>query len=430
MKTESVFALIDCNNFYASCEAVFQPRLAGRPVVVLSNNDGCVISRSEEAKAAGVKMGVPVFTIKEIIEENNVAVFSTNYTLYGDISQRVMNTLASFTPEIEIYSIDEAFLQLQLAQDKLSFFDLGKKIKNTVETWTGIPVSVGLGASKTLAKAAGYLAKKIEGNKGVCEIPKDTEGENLLDHIRIENLWGIGEKYSLFLQKNNIFTALELKNADDRWIRSHLGVMGQRIVSELNGTVCYPLNNNPDDKKEICTSRSFGKPLKKFEELEVATVSYVSRVGEKLRKQNLLARKLLVFIMTNKYATGPQYVNYKMIQLPVPTNNSSDLIHYTVIGLKHLFREGYLYKKSGIIVSELIPEQGEQLFLWQKGDSAKTRKLQKLMDELNLKEGKSKVRFAVEETNEFWKMKQEKLSQAYTTRWNDIMKIDLDKVHK
>lgn len=419
------FALVDCNNFYVSCERVFNPSLEGLPVVVLSNNDGCVISRSDEAKAAGIKMGIPVFTIPEIIEKNGVKVFSTNYTLYGDISQRIMNILGSLFPDIEIYSIDEAFISLG-ESDPWELLETGTGIRNTILKWTGIPVSVGIGATKTLAKAANHFVKrKIGGDPWVYVVSEKTE--SFLKEIQVGDVWGVGEKYAIFFQKNNVYNAFDLKNADDRFVKSHLGVMGQRIVLELNGTCCYTLNNSPEEKKEVCLSRSFGKPLTKYEDLEAVTVNYAAGVSDRLRKMDLFAGTILVFVMTNKYAEGPQYVNYKIITLPVPTNNAPELLHHTLVALKHLFREGYLYKKSGVIASGLVPATGKQLELWDEGVHKQADRIQAIMDNVNTKKGSRVVRLAIENEGTVGKMRQEKLSPRYTTNWNDILKVEIDR---
>ncbi len=421
-----IFALVDCNNFYTSCEAIFNPSLKGKPVVVLSNNDGCVIARSEEAKRAGIKMGVPVFEIGSLIKKHQVHVFSTNYALYGDISQRVMTVLASLSPEIEIYSIDEAFLDLTgIPVDKPG--KLAEKIKEKVFRWTGIPVSVGIGETKTLAKIANHLAKSDDKNKGIMNLVDHPDKDDLLKQFPVGEIWGVGEKYEVFFIKSNIFSAYDLKNADENRIREHLGVMGQRLVLELKGTVCYPINQNPETKKEITTSRSFGQPVETYDELEQATTSYVTKVAVKLRKQKSLAQSLLIFVMTNKYAKGPKYVNYKIIHLPVATNQTRDLIHFALIGLKQLYRKGYQYKKSGIVVSEIIPEHQQQKALWDDTNREKNKKLMDVIDKINKKAGAGQLKFAVEGSDKSWKMRQENLSPHYTTKWSDILVVDLGK---
>ncbi len=420
------FALVDCNNFYASCEKLFFPSLEGKPVVVLSNNDGCVIARSEEAKAVGIKMGVPVFEIPEIIKQNNVHVFSTNYALYGDISQRVMNTISQMVPEIEIYSIDEAFIDLSfIPEEELESF--GIKIKKTVNKWTGMSVSVGIGPTKTLAKVANHLAKDDKKLNGVLSLVNPKIKEEILKAVKVESIWGVGDKFAQFFRRSSLDSAFDLLFADEYRIREKLGVVGQRIVLELRGTECYPLNENPETKKEICTSRSFGHPIETYDELEQATSNYVAKVAKKLRVGKSLAQSLLIFIMTNKYAKGPQYVNYKIVKLPVATNQTSELIHYARIALKALFREGYKYKKSGIIVSELVPDKGVQKALWENQDRDKKQKLINTIDKINRQAGIDTVKFAIQGQEENWKMRQHNLSPRYTTQWKDILVVDVDK---
>ncbi|OQX75064.1 MAG: hypothetical protein B6D61_11095 [Bacteroidetes bacterium 4484_249] len=422
----NIFALVDCNNFYTSCEKIFYPALEGKPVVVLSNNDGCIIARSTEAKALGIKMGVPAFEISETIKKNSVHVFSTNYALYGDISQRVMNTLTRLAPEIEIYSIDEAFLDLSgIPTKQLILF--GNRIKQTVLKWTGIPVSVGIATTKTLAKLANHIAKSKPEFNGVFNMLNHPEAKEILKSFDIKDIWGVGEKYTQFFKRNNIYSAYDLKSADENRIKEHLGVMGQRLVLELRGTVCYPLDVNPDTKKEICTSRSFGHAIEKYEELEQAVTSYVSKVAIKLRKQKSLAQSLLIFIMTNKYAKGPKYVNYKIIKLPVPSHQTTDLIHYAVIALKKLYKKGYKYKKAGVIVSDVIPADSRQTALWQEPETEKNKKLIEIIDKINEKAGIEKIKFAIQGTEKTWQMRQENLSPHYTTRWSDILVVDMDK---
>jgi DNA polymerase V len=419
-----IFALVDCNNFFASCERVFNPKLEGKPVIVLSNNDGCIIARSNEAKTLGLKMGAPYFEHQEIIKKNNIHVFSTNFTLYGDISQRVMMILSNFTPELEIYSIDEAFLDLS-EMPGINLSDYSQKIKKTIKQWTGMPVSIGVAQTKTLAKIANHLAKKYPDYSGVLDLINLPEKVKALEKVKVENIWGIGRKHSKFLMKNNIKTALQLKNTDDQWVKKHMGVVSQRIVLELRGEVCYPLDLNPADKKEICTSRSYGHPLENYEEIEQATTTYITRTAEKLRKQHSFAQTLIVFLMTNRFSKDPQYANYKIIQLPVATNDTIELIHYTVKTLKSIFRKGYKYKKSGVIVTNLIPDNQRQIVLWDEKDREKSKELMNTIDKINKKLGRDKIGYAIQGTLRPWKMRQEKLSPCYTTKWEDILTINV-----
>jgi DNA polymerase V len=420
-----IFALVDCNNFYASCERLFQPSLRKRPLVVLSNNDGCVIARSEEAKMLGIGMGKPAFEYQQLLSEKEVVVFSTNYTLYGDLSRRVMQVLSSWVPSVEIYSIDEAFLDLSFLPEKeLSRF--GKRIRSSVMQATGIPVSVGIGPTKTLAKAANHLAKRKSSGDGVTNLVSNPSLDQQLKSIPVSDIWGVGEHFDRFFQRTGIRNAMDLKHSDSFHVREHLGIIGQRIVLELNGTSCYPLDENPVQKKEVCTSRSFGNPLLSLEDLLEATTTYAAFVAKKLRDQQSRAASLLVFVMTNKYASGPQYVNYKMVHLSVPSNQTQELIHHTGRLLSAVYKKGYRYKKSGVIASGLIPDDGKQVPIWESVSDRRTR-LEKTMDRINRKSGQGRVRYAVEGFGKSWKMKQDNLSPRYTTRWQDLPEVNMDR---
>jgi len=387
-----------------------------------------VLAFAEGAKSAGVKMGIPVFEIEDIIKENSIHVFSTNYALYGDISNRVMNILTEMATDVEIYSIDEAFLDLtDIPPEKVTLF--AETIKEKIQKWTGIPVSIGIGSTKTLAKLANHIAKTHPDHKGIFSF-FETKNTEILQKITVDKIWGVGESYLTFFNKSNIFSALELSQADENRVREHIGIMGQRLVLELRGTACYGLNENPEHKNEICFARSFGHPLTDYTSMEEATVSYVSKIGAKLRKQKLLAGNLLIFIMTNKYAEGPKYVNYKIVKLPIPSNHTPELIHYAINALKKLFRQGYKYKKSGVIVSEVIPATGQQTGLWDNTDRPKNKKLIEAIDKINEKAGIEKVKYAVQGDEQKWKMRQEKLSPHFTTKWSDILIVDIDHVYR
>jgi DNA polymerase V len=423
--TNKIFALIDCNNFYASCERVFNPSLEGRAVVVLSNNDGCVIARTEEAKSAGIKMGVPVFEITDIIENSEVGIFSTNYTLYGDMSQRVMTILSMFSPEIEIYSIDEAFIEISGIKG-IDYLEYGKEIRETIKKWTGLPVSIGIAPTKTLAKIANHIVKSRKLDTGVLMLDNKVTPDILRD-IPVEEIWGIGERYAEFLISNGITNAFGLKNADVNWIRKHMHVVGHRIVNELSGESCLALEQVIQDKKDICTSRSYGHTLVEYDDIVQATASFATNCAEKLRSQKSCARVITVFLMTNKFAKGPRYVNYAIEELPEASNDSSQIISATVKALKQIYRKGYRYKKSGVIVSELVPEDQVQLNLWHHEEKHENKDLMKVIDQMNRKLGKDKIKYAVQGNEKKWKMRQEKLSQKYTTKWDEILTINLDK---
>ena len=408
-----IFALVDCNNFYVSCERIFRPSLENRPVVVLSNNDGCIIARSEEAKKLGIRMGIPAFEISELIEKNKVHVFSSNYTLYGDISQRVMTILSQLSPEIEIYSIDEAFLRLDRIR-LCSPREYALKIKQIIHQWIGIPVSVGLGPTKTLAKAANYLAKKHVNYHGIFDFTATGDIDRHLAKVPADEIWGVGEKYTTLLANNNILTAKDLKYASEKWVYSKMRVLGARTVKELNGISCIPMEDIAPARKAICVSRSYGRPVESYEDLEQATVAFAVRTAEKLRSRNLLASQWTVFIMTNRFAKGPRYVNFKTFVLPVPTSDTSELNRYTTRALHALYRKGYRYKKSGCIAENLIPEGQQQSALWDDVARRRHKALMKVVDAINSESGRGTVKFAIEGFEKKWKMRQEKLSPLYT----------------
>lgn len=416
-----MFALVDCNNFYASCERVFQPSLNGIPVVVLSNNDGCVIARSNEAKAIGINMGVPAFTIEEIIKKNKVAIFSSNYALYGDMSRRVMNTISQFVPEIEIYSIDEAFLNLK-GFEKTSLFHLGETIVSTTTRNTGIPISIGIAPTKTLAKVANKLAKKDPEKKGVMVLEDQQFINSILEKYPISDIWGIGHQHTKFLNKNNIFTALQFAHANKDWVRKNMTIMGLRTQEELLGIPCIEIETTPPDKKAICTSRSFGTMLSDYEPIAEAVANFAASCAAKLRKQKSCAAMLMVFIHTNPFRKDlKQYARNIIINLPVASNSSIELIRYAETGLKAIYKKGYLYKKAGIIVSDLIPENNIQTNLFDDINRDKQKKVMQVIDILNNKMGKDKIRIAQQGFSRKWKLRQEKLSPSYTTKFEDIM---------
>ena len=412
--------LIDCNNFYVSCERVFQPKLRRRPVVVLSNNDGCIIARSNEAKALGLKMGVPLFKAQELIEENNVAVYSSNYALYGDMSHRVMEALQEFTPEVEVYSIDEAFMGLD-DKDSQSFHARGTNIRGKVLQWTGIPVSVGIGQTKTLAKVANHLAKKDAGLQGVLDLtPVDVQTE-ALEKTPVQDVWGVGPAYAKLLKAAGITTARKLRDADRRWIRQRMTVVGARIVEELRGVSCLPLEQCPSQKKSLTCSRSFGVPVESLAELREAVALYMSRVAERLRRFRLAAGVVTVFINTNRFSTEPQYGNSITYEMAYSTDSTKELLEWALKGLEKIYRTGYRYKKAGVLLNQLVP--ADQLSRRFFGDAAfeRSSRVMKAVDEINRKHGRDTVRFGAVEPNSRWQTKFLKRSQCYTTRLKDVL---------
>ena len=417
-----MFGLIDCNNFYASCERVFNPSLNGRPVVVLSNNDGCVIARSAEAKALGIPMGEPAYKLKALIEANQVAVFSSNYVLYGDMSHRVMNTIAQFAPDMEIYSIDEAFLLFD-GFENINLKEYGEKIVRTTTRNTGIPVSLGVAPTKTLAKVANKFAKKYKDYKGVCIIDTDEKREKALKLTAVGDVWGIGRQYAKKLEYYSIHTAWDFTQRSKSWVRHTMGVVGERTWLELKGTPCIEMDKTTT-KKSICTSRSFGERLTELSPISEAVSNFAASCAEKLRKQHSLASVIMVFIQTNPNATNlPQHCKQVVLQLPVPTNDTSELIRFALRGLKTIFAEGYQFKKAGVIVSELVPERPLQGDLFDTRNRDKFNKVMTVMDSLNAAYGKQKVKIAAQGFDRKWKLKNERLSPCYSTRLEDVLEI-------
>ncbi len=416
-------ALIDCNNFYASCERIFNPKLIGHPIVVLSNNDGCIIARSKEAKKLGIKMGEPYFKAKNIIEKNNVRVFSSNYSLYGDISQRVMEILSSFTSDIEIYSIDEAFLNLN-GFENYELNTYCHKIRKIIKKWVGIPVSIGVAPTKTLSKIANLLAKKKLNYNGVCILKNLIEIKNALKLIPIEDVWGIGRKLSLFLKKYNINSAYHFSQMDRGWIRKNMGVVGEKTYLELNGISCLDLDLLPSDKKSCCVSRSFSKPIEKLLYLEESISTYGSRVSEKIREEGLVAESLSVFVLTNHFKRREkQYSNSIKMHLPFPTNNSINIIKSALEGIRKIYRPGYRYKKTGVILYGLSKHNTTKGLL--DCDREVSDSIMNAVDKINNKYGSSTLKVASEGLEKVWKMKRANVSPCYTTRFDDLIEVKL-----
>ena len=414
-----MFALVDCNNFYVSCERVFNPTLQGKPVIVLSNNDGCIIARSEEAKKLGLKMAEPVFKKIKFLKENGVHIFSSNYTLYGDMSSRVTETLSYFTPEIEIYSIDEAFLNLNgFTGDPES---LSKRILETVTKNTGIPISIGIGPTKTLAKIANKAAKQTN---GIFILKNKRQADALIRNTPIEKVWGIGRQYSKLLLQNQVKTAYDFTLLDDNWLRTKMKVIGLRIKKELLGESCVRLELIMPPKKAIATTRAFGKKTSELIYITEAVATYAVRCAEKLRKQNSVANLLTVFIHTDPFNPNePQINKSKTITLPVATNDNAELVNYAIICLNAIFSRDYKYKKAGVIVDGLQDEAQVQGNIFDKTDRKKQRELLQTIDKLNREFGRDKVKLAVQGDGIKWKLRQEKLSKRYTTNWNEIIEV-------
>jgi DNA polymerase V len=415
-----MFALVDCNNFYASCERVFEPGLNGRPVVVLSNNDGCVIARSAEAKAIGIAMGALPFEIKALLDEHKVVVRSSNYVLYGDMSNRVMETLRAFSPNIENYSIDESFLDLHHMHG-VDLVQHAHRIRDTVFQHTGIPVSVGLAPTKTLAKAANRMGKK--GN-GVFLIGDEATRVHVLRGMEAGDVWGIGRRHAFLLGKFGVHTALHLANANPAWVRSQLTVVGARLQEELRGIPCTDLELLAPPKQMICTSRSFGKMQTRYEDVEEAVMNFASRCAAKLRRQGSAANILNVFVETNRFREDlPQYNRSRSTALPVATSDSMELCGYAKVALRSIFRAGMHYKKAGCIVQGLVPEKEMQVALFDPVDRDRGRVVMTAIDAINSKQGRDRVRIAAQGYARTWRLRSENLSPAYTTRWSELMPV-------
>ena len=391
-----MYAIVDVNNFYASVEKTFNPKLKSKPVVVLSNNDGCVIARSAEAKSLGIKMGQPAYLSKKFFKNNDVTIFSSNYTLYADMSQRVMSILAGFVPEIEMYSIDEAFLNLS----SLNNFDLDKfgiAVRQKIYQWTGLIVSVGIAPTKTLAKVANKLIKKNQIKSGVLLLQSNNAIDDVLDKFDISDVWGIGKQHANFLKQNNIDTAYQFKNANEDWIHKNLTVVGRRTQMELQQFPCIGLDDAPAAKKGIGTTRCFGKDVYAIEEISEALCHYVSRACEKLRKNNLHAGKFTVILHTNVFRQDiSQYYNKSQKKLPVYTNNTNEVLPYAISALHTLFKKGICYYKTGIIFGDLKPDNEFQSTIFDTYKRDKRNGLMKTLDGLNQNFGKGTIVFGAE----------------------------------
>ena len=411
-----LFGLVDCNNFYASCERVFEPALNGRPIVVLSNNDGCVIARSNEAKALGIKMGDAEFKIRLTLRGQGVVIRSSNYTLYGDMSARVMQILGENLPALEIYSIDEAFGDFTGIADPSA---LAGELRARVRQWTGIPVSIGLGSTKVLAKAGNKLAKKTPNGVRVVSGPSD------LGEFPIRDLWGIGPAHEAFLTKAGITTAAQLAGADRVWIRHHLGVVGERIVWELNGVSCLRLEEISPAKKNICCAKGFGQPLTELADIQAALAAYVARVGEKLRSQHLVCGALSVFLLTNPFRTDePQYNPQISSEFAEPKNFTPDLQHEAQRLLARIHRPGYRFRKVGVMLLDLTPASAIQRSLFRPDQRFEEKaRLQAAVDHLNRQFGRDTVRTARQGHAEKHRLRAEKKSRCFTTRWEELLRV-------
>jgi DNA polymerase V len=416
-------ALVDVNNFYASCERMFDPSLKGKPVVVLSNNDGCAIARSDEAKELGIPMGAPAFMIQDMLATHNVQVFSSNYTLYGSMSKRVMDILRSYAPAIEVYSIDEAFLDLQ----KLKYtdlFGLAVEIRETIMDHTGLPISIGIGPTKTLAKMANRYAKKNKKQTGVHVAATPECIEEILSATEVGDIWGIGGQYKKLLTNNGFNTAADLVTAPEEWVRKNMTVVVQRLVYELKGIRAIRWEDIPPPKKNICTGRSFGKLITGLKELQQAVAAHASSCARKLRQEKSVAGKVHVFIQTNPFRReDPQYYTGITVPLTVASNSTSEIIKFAMHGLKLIFKTGYNYMKAGVMVLDLVPQESFQLGLFDTRDREKDKSLMQAIDQTNRDFGKDIVRYGTQSYGRQWHLRRMKLSPCYTTRIDQIMEV-------
>ncbi|EOW9219135.1 translesion error-prone DNA polymerase V subunit UmuC [Vibrio cholerae] len=419
-----VFALVDCNNFYASCEKLFRPDLKDTPVVVLSNNDGCVVARSREAKLLGIKMGVPVFQIKAEMQRHGILAFSSNYALYADLSSRVMRTLEEMAPRVEVYSIDEAFLDLTGIESAISLVEFGQQVRERIGNWIGITVCVGIAPTKTLAKLANHAAKKYPATQGVVDLTNPERQRRLLALVPVDDVWGVGRRLSKRLNALGITTALDLANASPRVIRDQFSVVLERTVRELNGESCIELEEIPPTKKQIVCSRSFGAKVTQFELLREAVCEYATRATEKLRKEQQQAKVMTVFIRTSPFKDNePQYSNSASGELLIPSCDTRDFIELANHLLKRIWKDGFRYAKAGVMLSDFYDPGMFQPGLF---DDVSTRsnsqQLMSVLDTIN-QSGAGKVFFAGQGTKKDWSMKREHLSPAYTTRWDQLPRV-------
>lgn len=419
-----MFALVDCNSFYASCERLFRPDLIHTPIAVLSNNDGCVIAMCDRAKSLGIKMGEPLFKMRELAKSKGVQVFSSNYTLYGDISRRVMSLLEQMAPRIEVYSIDEAFLDLS-GMDHFDLGDLGERIRAKVLNDVGIPTCVGIAPTKALAKSANRVAKKFkEKTGGVWVLDSDEKIEKCLRWLKVEDVWGIGRRYAERFKAMGVKTAWDFTRLEESLVRSFMTVVGVRLQKELKGLSCLPLEEIVNPKQSICTSRSFGKNLDELEPVEKAVAWYASRCAKKLRRQGLCCRVIRVFIHTNPFnETEPHRSVHAQRTFSVPTSYDVEIVATALAMLRDLWQDGYRYKKAGVIVMDNVPESEVQGSLFDEVDRDKAKATMNALDRINSKYRGELLHLGTVEHDGDWKLRRELLSPCYTTNWNQLITV-------
>ncbi len=418
---DKVFALIDCNAFYVSCERVFNPKLNNRPVVALSNNDGCIISRSKEAKALGIKMGVPLFKVKDIVEKEKVVVFSSNYTLYADMSRRVMNIISSSSPYTEIYSIDEAFVELSSLP--IDYESYAHQLRQTILQHTGIPVSIGIASTKTLAKVANHKAKKDDSLNGVCSLVNYNNIDQILELTEVGDVWGVGRRLSKKLINHGIHNAKLLKNCSDSWIRKMMSVNGLKTITELRGISCIPLEEYSMTRKSCCTTRSFGKLLTNLDDIEQAVTTFARRAAERIRSESLAASCVSVFVRTNPFDKKiAYYSNGASRTLSHPTHDSITIIETSLLLTKRIFKNNYQYKKAGVLLSGLCDESEIQETLFEKNYNQNSD-LMSAVDAINYRYGRDTLQMASECKVGNWRQKRENCTRNYTTQIDRLLLV-------
>ena len=414
-----MIALVDCNNFYASCERIFRPHLEKKPVAVLSNNDGCVIARSNESKSLGLKMGEPIFKKRYLVDRHKIHLFSSNFALYGDISKRVFDIVARDVPAYEIYSIDEAFLDFSGIKDPYNY---AIHLRDKVRRWTGVPISIGISYTKTLSKVAGHIAKKSD--DGVCYLKDKKQISDILGKLPLDEIWGVGVRYAMKLKKYGIHTASDLLECDETWVRKMMNVVGLRMVRELRCIPHFNLEEDRSMKKSICTSRSFSVEVKEYSRMSEYVSMFASRCSEKLRSEQACARSISVFMYTNRFRPrARQYSGYFSMDFHTAASDSITVTKLAIECLKKIFKSGYSYKKAGVTLSGIVPRNQVQLSLFDSSDRKKSDKLMETMDAINGNMGRDILKLSSSGINNKWKIGKERLSPCYTTRWSDILKI-------
>ena len=416
----SVYGLADCNNFFVSCERVFRPALEGRPTIVLSSNDGCVIARSDEAKALGIKMAQPAFQAKDLIERHRIAVISGNLQFYTDMSNRVMQVFGELVPAVEKYSIDECFLDLTGIPEDLTAFC--RRLKHTARQWTGLPVSIGIAETKTLAKIANHLAKTSAKTDGVLDLTGARWRDRALASTEVGDVWGIGRQYAKKLNRNGVKTALDLSGRPDGWIRKEMGVGGLKTVRELRGVDCIGFDEMPQPKQTTMVSRSFGTEVRAYDELANAITMFATDAARSIREANLIASSVSVFIETNRFGKGPYHAPSHSEALSPASNNTKHVVRAALTALKHIYREGLAYKRAGVMLLDLVEAGQAQVSLFDTHDP-KDDRLSEAFDAINDKFGPRSIQFGPAAQAGSWQSSSAFRSPCYTTRWEDIPKV-------